>query len=88
VFVLGRLMVSGNAAATAANILGHERLFCSGSYPLSSGACHIAWILLFYYLLSGEPELSLLAAFTGLVVCAMQALTSLLYVALCSSCKR
>jgi hypothetical protein len=83
VFVLGRLIVSGNAAATAANILGHERLFWLGFVSSLIGvACHIAWILLFYYLLKPvSPSLSLLAAFVGLVVCAMQALTSLLYVA-------
>src|SRR6202023_1662571 len=83
VFVLGRLIVSGNAAATAANILGHERLFWLGFVSSLIGvACHIAWILLFYYLFKPvNRSLSLLAAFVGLVVCAMQALTSLLYVA-------
>src|ERR1700724_2556718 len=83
VFVLGRLIVSGNAAATAANILGHERLFWLGFVSSLIGvACHIAWILLFYYLFKPvNRSLSLLAAFVGLVVCAMQALTCLLYVA-------
>lgn len=83
VFVLGRLIVSGNAAATAANILGHQRLFWSGFVSSLVGvACHIAWILLFYYLFRPvNRTLSLLAAFVGLVVCAMQAVTSLLYVA-------
>ena len=83
VFVLGRLIVSGNAAATAANVLGHERLFWLGFVSSLIGvACHIAWILLFYYLFKPvNQSLSLLAAFVGLVVCAMQALTCLLYVA-------
>ncbi len=83
VIVLGRLVVAGNAAATAANILGHERLFWLGfASSLIGVAFHIAWALLFYELLKPvNRSLSLLAAFVGLVVCAMQALTSLLYLA-------
>jgi hypothetical protein len=83
VFVLGKLVVSGNATATAVNILGHRRLFWLGFVSSLIGvACHIAWILLFYFLFKPvNRTLSLLAAFVGLVVCAMQAVTSLLYVA-------
>jgi hypothetical protein len=73
VFVLGKLIVSGDAAATAANILGHERLFWLGFVSSLIGvACHIAWTLLFYELLKPvNRSLSLLAAFVGIVVCAM-----------------
>jgi len=83
VFVLGRLIVSGNAAATAANLLGHQRLFWLGFVSSLIGvACHIIWTLLFYDLFKPvNRSLSLLAAFVSLVVCAVQALTSLLYVA-------
>ncbi len=83
VFILGRLVVSGNAAATAANILGHERLFWLGFASLLIGvACHIAWALLMYELLKPvNRSLSLLAAFVILVGCAIQALTSLFYLA-------
>lgn len=83
VIVLGRLVVSGDAAATAANILGHERLFWLGfASSLIGVACHIAWALLMYELLKVvNRSLSLLAAFVILVGCAIQALTSLLYLA-------
>jgi hypothetical protein len=83
VIVLGKLVVSGNAAATAANILGHERLFWLGfASSLIGVACHIAWALLMYELLKPvNRSLSLLAAFVILVGCAIQALTSLLYLA-------
>ena len=83
VIVLGRLVVAGNAAATAANILGHERLFWLGfASSLLGVAFHIAWALLIYVLLKPvNRSLSLLAAFFVLVACAMQALTSLLYLA-------
>ena len=51
VVILGRLVVSGNAAATAANILGHERLFRLGfASSLIAVPFHIAWALLFYEL--------------------------------------
>jgi uncharacterized protein DUF4386 len=81
VIVLGRLVVSGNAAATAANILGHERLFWLGfASSLIGVAFHIAWALLMYELLRPvNRSLSLLAAFVILVGCAIQALSSLLY---------
>ena len=83
VIVLDRLVVSGNAAATAANILGHERLFWLGfASSLIGVAFHIAWVLLMYELLKPvNRSLSLLAVLFVLVSCAMQALTSLLYLA-------
>ncbi len=83
VFVLGRLVVDGNAAATAANILGHERLFWLGfASSLIGVAFHIAWALLMYELLKPvNRSLSLLAALVILVGCAIQALASLFYLA-------
>jgi hypothetical protein len=83
VVVLGRLVVAGNASATAANILGHERLFWLGFVSSLLGVVfHIVWVFLFYKLFQPvNKSVSLLAAFVGLVVCAMQALTGLLYLA-------
>src|ERR1700719_644748 len=79
----GKLVVAGNATATAANILGHERLFWLGFVlSLIGVAFHIAWALLMYELLKPvNRSLSLLAAFVILVGCAIQALVSLLYLA-------
>ena len=83
VFILDKLVVAGNGAATATNILGHERLFWVGfASSLIGVAFHIAWALLMYELL--EPvnrSLSLLAAFVILVGCAIQAFASLFYLA-------
>jgi hypothetical protein len=83
VMVLGKLVVAGNAAATAANILGHERLFWLGFVSSLLGvAFHIVWIFLFYKLFKPvNRSISLLTAFVGLVVCAIQALTGLFYLA-------
>src|SRR6202049_3329277 len=83
VIVRDRLVAAGNAAATAANILGYERLFWLGfASSLIGVACHITWALLMYVLLKPvNKSLSLLAAFVILVGCAIQALASLLYLA-------
>jgi len=83
VIVSGRLVVAGNAAATAAHILGHERLFWLGfASSLIGVGFHIAWALLMYELLKPvNRSVSLLAAFVILVGCAIQALTTLLYLA-------
>ena len=83
VFLLGKLVVAGSAAATAANTLGHERLFWLGFVSSLAGvAFHVVWIGLFYELFKPvNKSLSLLAAFVGLVVCAMQALTAFFYLA-------
>ena len=83
VIIPGKLVVAGNAAATAANILGHERLFWLGFVlSLVGVAFHIAWALLMYELLNPvNRSLSRLAAFVILVGCAIQAVTSLLYLA-------
>ena len=83
VIIPGKLVVASNAAATAANILGHQRLFWLGFVlSLIGVAFHIAWALLMYELLNPvNRSLSRLAAFVILVGCAIQALTSLLYLA-------
>jgi hypothetical protein len=83
VIVLGKVVVDGNAAATAANILGHQRLFWLGFVlSLIGVAFHIAWAFLMYELLKPvNKSLSLLAVFVILVGCAIQALVSLLYLA-------
>jgi hypothetical protein len=83
VVIRGALIVSGNAAATAANILGRERLFWLGFASSVIGVVfHIAWALLLYDLFKVvNRRVSLFALFVILVGCAVQALTSVLYVA-------
>jgi hypothetical protein len=83
VLILGKLVVHADAAATAANILSHERLFWLGfASSLVGVVCHIVWALLMYQLLKPvNRTVSLLATFVILVGCALQALTALLYLA-------
>src|SRR5229473_1450302 len=66
-FVSERLVVDGNAAATAANILTHKGLFQLGyAVYLIEMACNIAMTALFYDLLKpAGRSVSLLAAFFG-----------------------
>ncbi len=69
------IIVSGDPAATAANILAHERLFrLSAAVALIATALYIAVTVLFYGLFKPvNKTVSLLAAFFSLVGCAIQA---------------
>jgi hypothetical protein len=66
-FVSDRLVVDGNAAATATNILAHKGLFQLGyAVFLIEMACNIAMTALFYDLLKpAGRSVSLVAAFLG-----------------------
>jgi hypothetical protein len=82
-FLLPRLVISGDAAATAANILAHESLFwLVFTLSLIAVVFHIAWGALFYDLFRPvNRSLSLLAVFVLLVGCALLAVSSLLQAA-------
>ena len=77
--VFTKLVVTSDAAATAANLLAHEALFRSGTaLILISTAFYIVVTLLIYELLKPVSRtVSLLAAFFSLVGCAVGALACL-----------
>jgi hypothetical protein len=83
VVVLDRLVVSGEAAATATNLLSHQRLFWLGFASSVIGViCHLVWALLIYELFKAvSRRISLFAVFVILVGCAIQAFTSIMYLA-------
>lgn len=83
VYILGKLVVYGDAAATAAHIVAHAPLVWMGfALSVIGVAFHIAWLLLFYELFKPvNRSVSLLAVFVMLVGCSVQALTCLLYIA-------
>jgi hypothetical protein len=77
------IVVSGDAAATATNILAHETLFRSGfAIGLVGTALYVAMTALFYGLFRPvNKTLALLAAFFSLVGCAIQGSGSLFQIA-------
>jgi hypothetical protein len=83
VIVFNKLVVSGNAVATASNILGHESLFRLGFASCFFGVgFHIAWALLFYELFKPvDRNVSLFGLLVIVVGCAIQALAAVFYVA-------
>jgi len=82
-FLVKGLVVAGDAAATANNILAHESLFRTGlAINLIATALYIAMTALFYELFKPvNKSLSLLTAFVGLVGCSIQAVSYVCYLA-------
>ncbi len=82
-FVSERLVIPGDAAATAANLASHEALYRFGfAVYLVEMACQITMVALFYDLLRpASTRLSRLAAIFGLVGCTIKALSRLFYIA-------
>src|SRR5205085_8750504 len=82
-FVSGRLVVEGDAAATATNLLTHRGLFQLGfAVYLVEMACQIAIMALFYELLKpAGRSISLLAAFLGLTGCVIKTFSRLFFIA-------
>ncbi len=82
-FVSGRLVVDGDAAATATNILTHKSLFQLGfaGYMIEM-ACQIAMTALFYELLRpAGRSVSLLAAFLGFAGCVIKTVSRVFFIA-------
>ena len=81
--VISRLIVSGDAAATAANVQANELLFRFWfAAALLAVACHIAYTVLFYDLFRPvNRTIALLAAAISLVACALQASAALFQLA-------
>ena len=81
-FVSGRLVVNGDAAATAANILAHKSEFQLGfAVYMIEMACQIAITALFYDLLKPSGRsLSLVAAFLGLAGCVIKTFSRVFFI--------
>ncbi len=81
-FVSGRLVVDGDAAATATNILTHRGLFQLGfAVYLIEMACQIAMTALFYDLLKpAGRSVSLVAAFLGFAGCVIKTFSRVFFI--------
>src|SRR5215472_9101517 len=82
-FVSERLVVSGDAAATATNILAHRSLFeWSFTVYMIEMACQIMTTALFYFLLRPvSRSIALVAAFLSLSGCIIKTFSRVFYIA-------
>jgi hypothetical protein len=82
-YVSGKLVVNGDAAATAANILAHRGLFqLAFAVYLIEMACQIAITALFYVLLKpAGRSISLVAAFLGLTAGIIKTFSRVFFIA-------
>ena len=82
-YVSSKLVVSGDAAATAANILAHRGLLQLGfAVYLIEMACQVAITALFYDLLKpAGRSVSLVAAFLGLTGCIIKTFSRVFFIA-------
>lgn len=82
-FVSDRLVIAGDAAATATNILTHESLYRLGfAVFLVELACQITMTVLFYDLLKPvSRSVSLLAASLSLAGCVIKTVSRLFFIA-------
>jgi hypothetical protein len=82
-YVSGKLVVNGDAAATAANILAHRGLFQLGfAVYLIEMVCQVAITALFYHLLKpAGRSVSLVAAFLGLAGSVIKTFSRLFFIA-------
>ncbi|MGH8273991.1 MAG: DUF4386 domain-containing protein [Gammaproteobacteria bacterium] len=78
-----KLVVSGDAAATAANVLTHASLLQTGfALYLVEMVCQVSFIALFYLLLKpAGNRISLLAAFIGLTAAIIKTFSRLFFIA-------
>ena len=81
-FVSGTLVIDGDAAATAANILAHKSLFQWGfAVFLIEMACNVVFTALFYDLLKpAGRRVSLVAAFLGLTACIIKTFARVFFI--------
>lgn len=83
VLIEGRLVVSGNAAATASNIVAHESLFrLVFVFDLIATLCYVVVTALLYEMFKAvNRSVSLVAAFVSLAACAVSAASCVAFVA-------
>jgi hypothetical protein len=81
--LVNRLVATGDAEATAANLLSHEPLLrLAFAAFLVEMACNVAAVALFYELLKpAGKSVSLLAAFVGLTACTIKTASRLFLIA-------